>query len=148
MKKLMTLLILASITLFMSACATDKEKLLPEKTVCEKPTAPLQETYWKLTSFGMLKMAVSGKSHIILKQDGRVIGSGSCNRLMSSFTQDENHLSFSPAASTMMMCPDMNEERKFFQALGKVTDYKVYGESLDLYAEDKLVLRFKAVYLQ
>ena len=148
MKKVISSLLIVGVALFVSACSSNKTLPAKENKQMQKPKAELKETYWQLTSFAMLRMAVSGKSHIILKKDGRVTGSGSCNRLMSSYTQDtENQIHFAPSASTMMACPNMKEEQRFLQSLGKVDSYKITGERLELFEKDKLSLVFKAVYL-
>lgn len=142
--------LVVSTTLFFGACSSKEAEVSTQKATSEmqKPDATLQETYWQLTSFGMLRMGVSGKSHIILKNDGRVVGSGSCNRLMSTYKTSGDTLHFTQAASTMMACPNMKEEQMFFQALAKVDSYKISGERLELFENNKLILVFKAVYLQ
>ena len=53
-------------------------------------------------------------------------------------------------AATMMACMEsMQLEQAFLEALGKTTRYTINGDNLALYSdEEKLVLRFEAVYLK
>lgn len=150
MKKILSTLLLASVALFFSACGASQTDTVSAKasTQQEKPDSELKETYWQLSSFGVSNVAVSGKSHIILKNDGRVTGSGSCNRLMSSYKVEGETIHFTTVASTMMACPNMKEEGMFLRLLSEVTAYKIEGERLDMFKEGKRVLSFKVVYLQ
>ena len=68
-------------------------------------------------------------SHASLQfmSEGRLAGSGSCNRLIGSYTHDGDKLSISPAGTTMMACPQalMNQERKLLDLLPRITGYSI-----------------------
>ena len=49
-----------------------------------------------------------GQPSLTFEEDGKVSGTDGCNRLTSSWTQDGKDISFSPVASTMMACPDVD----------------------------------------
>jgi len=60
-------------------------------------------------------------------EDGRVAGSGGCNRYTGSFELDRESISFGPVAGTMMACPEalMNQDQRFHEALGLVTSWRI-----------------------
>jgi heat shock protein HslJ len=59
--------------------------------------------------------------------DGRVAGSGGCNRYNASFTLSGDGLGFGPAAATMMACPEalMNIEQRFHATLAAVERFEI-----------------------
>lgn len=78
-------------------------------------------------------------------QDGRVWGSGGCNRLMGAYSLAGSKLRFEPPmASTMMACPEplMSQEQAVHAALAEVASYRVAEERLELLdGEGRLLLR-------
>jgi copper homeostasis protein (lipoprotein) len=112
-------------------------------------TAPLENSYWKLTRLGDAQVLVGERQrepHLILRPpEGRFGGSGGCNRLIGSYRVDGNRLEFSPAASTMMACPEgMETEAAFTAALSKVRTWRIVGEHLEVYdADDAFLARFE-----
>jgi putative lipoprotein len=99
--------------------------------------ATLEDTYWKLTRLGSESVEVEGPRapHLILQSGTkRVSGSGGCNRLVGSYALDGNKLGFSQMAGTRMACPEgMELEQAFHAALGKVSTWRINGETLDLF---------------
>lgn len=108
---------------------------------------PLTETYWKLTELmGKPITATQNEPHLILKakminpaissneKNGRVIGSGGCNRISGNYTLDKlDRIHFSQMVSTMMACASgMTVEREFLTVLGKVDSYMIHGDQLQL----------------
>ncbi len=76
--------------------------------------------------------------------EGRVAGSGGCNRIMGSFTLTGEGLSFGPMASTMMACaePVMAAERRFLDTLATVDRFDLDEEgALLLIGADTVRLR-------
>jgi putative lipoprotein len=71
-----------------------------------------------------------------IAEDGRVSGRGGCNGYGGTATIDGDKLSFSPLAATQMACAEalMNQEQKFFDALGRVATFRLVP------AEQKLLL--------
>ncbi len=71
---------------------------------------------------------VIDNSHASLQflRNGHLAGSGGCNRLIGSYTQDAGKLSIKPVGTTMMACPKalMDQERRLLELLPLVTHYK------------------------
>lgn len=80
---------------------------------------------------------------ITFGSDGRVAGSGGCNRFTGSYVFDSGKLTFSALASTRMACPPevMEKEQAFFDLLDKVRGVKVDHTLLLFLAEDGTDLR-------
>jgi copper homeostasis protein (lipoprotein) len=100
-------------------------------------TAPLENSYWKLTRLrdqGVLVAEGQREPYLILRpQDHRLSGSGGCNRMTGGYRVEGEHLTFGPVAATMMACPDgMATERAFFETLGEVRSFRIEGEHLEL----------------
>ena len=59
--------------------------------------------------------------------EGRLAGSGGCNRLIGSYTLDGDTLSITPAGSTMMACAPalMNQERTLLDLLPRISSYAI-----------------------
>lgn len=62
--------------------------------------------------------------------EGRVYGSGGCNRIMGTFALDAKPgvLAMSPLATTRMGCPDMSVEQNVLAALAQVKKFKRLNE--------------------
>ncbi|MBK7772176.1 MAG: META domain-containing protein [bacterium] len=98
---------------------------------------PLANTYWKLVRLGDRGVTVTEgrrEPHLILHvDDRRVSGSGGCNNLNGTYTQEGAALSFGPMASTKMMCAEaMEQERRFLETLGNVRGWRIDGDGLEL----------------
>jgi heat shock protein HslJ len=76
-------------------------------------------------------------------EEARVAGFAGVNRLMGSFSLDEEGLRFGPLATTLMAGPEdaMQRERRFLDVLDRVTGYLLEGRSLALVAGDEVVVR-------
>lgn len=119
------------------------------------PDASLSETYWKLVELNgkPLKQLPFRQqaAHIILKKaDGRVQGSGGCNRFFGRYEiRPGNRIHFSGLGSTMMACPGLADESAFFKVLETADTYTIRGESLQLHkARMAPLAKFEAVYLK
>ena len=104
-------------------------------------TAPLENSYWKLTRLGGEPVLVGARQrepHLILRPDDhRFGGSGGCDTLVGSYRVDGDRLEFSQVASTMMACPEgMATEAAFTAALAQVRTWRVSGEHLELFGAD------------
>lgn len=49
-----------------------------------------------------------GGPQLVLDEDGRLHGTDGCNRLIGSWEQDGDRISFGAVGSTMMACPDVD----------------------------------------
>jgi uncharacterized lipoprotein YbaY/heat shock protein HslJ len=119
-----------------------------------RPTATLENTYWKLMRLGSQPVTVADNQrepHFVLQSETkRVSGSGGCNRMMGSYTLDGDKLAFSQMAGTMMACPEgMDLEQAFHAALQKVAKWRIDGETLELFdAAGVSVAGFESRYMK
>lgn len=70
--------------------------------------------------------------------DGRVTGSGGCNRIVGQARIEGAAIAFSQMASTRMACPlaVMDQEAKFLAALGQVSRWRIDEPRRKLILED------------
>lgn len=130
--------------LFLSGCA--KEVLEPAGDVS------LKNTYWKAVEIKGEKALVADnqqETHIVLQEDGRIVGSDGCNRMFGTYAIKNETITFSHLASTRMMCAEgMAQADAFSMALGEVTHFTLLEENLTFKNEKgDAVLAFVAVYL-
>lgn len=116
-----------------------------------RPNSDLENTYWKLVELEgepTIVLPNQREAHFVLVPDEhRVRGSGGCNQLHGTYETEGDCLSFGPLATTRKMCAGiMEQEQAFFKALDATTRYQIDGESMDLFADEKLLARFVAVY--
>jgi heat shock protein HslJ len=64
--------------------------------------------------------------------DGRISGSGGCNRFMGGYTSEDGQLSISDLASTFMACEEtvMNQEAQYLAALQGAQQYEIDDQGL------------------
>ena len=112
-------LVLAFI-LFLAACGSE-----------QTPT-------FKIGSYKLTDALNNVPTTINFFEDGRFSGKV-VNNMMGSYTLgDDNSITFSPIATTMMMGPDaaMEAEQNFLQILPKVKAYKMQGNYLVLITDN------------
>lgn len=89
------------------------------------------------------------ESVLEIAPDGRVSGHGGCNGMGGSARVKGKRIVFSRMVSTMMACPpqQMNQERRFHEALGLVRSFRVEAEPKKLFLLDganRVVMRLAA----
>lgn len=123
----------------------------------QRADASLTNTYWRIDSLAGENVAglPSGRlePHMVLRtgDEERFSATVGCNRMAGGYRQKNDMLSFSSGATTMMMCPPPLDalERTLTQTLAAVQSYRINGETLALFNEDKEVIALMtAVYLQ
>ena len=129
-----------------------KQTAIGDKRVETKtPDSSLMETYWKLTAIGDRRVETKQnrpQAHLVLRAgEGRLKGSGGCNRITGSYTLSGSVLHFRQIATTRMMCPDMADEQALLEKLERVDRYTISGESMQLLEKGKAILSFEALYL-
>ncbi|MCL2020702.1 MAG: META domain-containing protein [Betaproteobacteria bacterium] len=79
--------------------------------------------------------------------DGRVEGSGGCNRIAGEYSQTGGQIEFMPMVSTRRACiVGMEREDAFLQALENVRLWQRRGDRLRLYdASGRMLMEMKAV---
>lgn len=74
--------------------------------------------------------------------DGKVFGSGGCNRYNASYELKDNTLTLSRPAATLMACPNLEGEGKFFKTFDKPFQVSINGDTLTFSQEGNTVLEF------
>jgi heat shock protein HslJ/uncharacterized lipoprotein YbaY len=121
---------------------TDKGQTL---TGCGGASADLLDGAWTVAEVaGAALPADAGVTLVIDAPLGRVFGKGGCNNYNAGFTLTGEGLSFSPAASTMMACPEdqMAREQAFHQALASIDGFDIGADGgLELRSAGAVVIR-------
>jgi heat shock protein HslJ len=96
-----------------TACAANGSDAPP-------PLAELVGTSWRAVTIDGQPVAGGVSSTLTFLADGRVAGSGGCNRYAGEMRSREGRLQLGPLASTMMACPPerMEQEQRFLTAVG------------------------------
>lgn len=79
-------------------------------------------------------------------EDGSVSGSDGCNRFATTYTASRSTISFDPAASTMMACPEAvsNQATAFMAALEAANRYQLRSGQLILLDGNRVLASFVA----
>lgn len=107
----------------------------PEQILPPVETAnPLLDMVWTVTSIGGDPVLLPSKVTFSIAADYRVGGSGGCNSYFAEADLTGPPLTFSAVASTRMACDPalMDQEARFFAALGATVGYELKGNSLKL----------------
>lgn len=93
---------------------------------------------WLLEDLGGRGVMDMVQTTLAFDGEGRVSGSGGCNRFTGSYTFTDGELSFGPLAGTKMMCPEavMDQEDRFHRALGAVERVEMDGPFLLIFEEN------------
>ena len=98
--------------------------------------APLFETHWKLVELMGHKIqdsSIKKEMYLVLKKtESRVEGNGGCNAFSSTFTLQNNEITFGPLVSTKMFCQGIEAENEFFKALSSADHYYLKSDTLSL----------------
>ena len=107
----------------------------------QKAQPTLVGTSWKMAE------KVSGKVPTLNFEDGKVNGNAGCNNFFATVENMESagKVSFSNSGATKMMCADMSTETSFLNMLPKVNRYKIAGNTLELYQNELLLMKFNKV---
>lgn len=100
---------------------------------------------WAISTVAGEELGASQKEPFIgfNLDENRVFGSAGCNSINGAIKQDEEEtdakaLTLGPIAATMMMCPDMEVERKVLKALNAVKSFDILSDGkAALYDADK-----------
>ena len=111
----------------------------------------LSGTSWLAEDIGGRGVIDRAQTTISFEPEGRVAGSGGCNRYFGSVTIKGDAITFSKKlGATMMACAPalMDQERRFFDALAATRSYRFDdpGHKLVFLGEDgALLVRFSQV---
>jgi uncharacterized lipoprotein YbaY/heat shock protein HslJ len=136
-----------------------REHMVIDKLAAFEPAArcevtasvALRDTPWRLVELdGQPITTPPGQPRdmglMLATEKSHVSGYGGCNNIVGSYQSEGSALRFTGMVSTMMACDPaaMERERKFNQALGAVTAYRIEGQQLLLLAGEKQVARLLA----
>lgn len=103
----------------------------------------LSGTQWKLVEL-QGEAPVEGTTITAHFDDGRVTGSGGCNRYFGGFTTQGSNIELSQLGSTRMACAEaaMVQEDAYLRALTTAQSFNVHGGHLVLEADDEVLAIF------
>lgn len=110
-------------------------------------TTDLAGTRWLAEDIDARGVMDGAQSTLSFDGDGRVAGSGGCNRYFGQAQRDGSRLRLGPLGSTMMACPEavMDQERRFLAALEASEAWRIDTTTGLLYLSDadgRDILRF------
>lgn len=122
-------------------------KTTPEKFIIGAD-APLTKTHWKLLQLSNVTVPVNkaaSEMYIIFKDGGTVSGNGGCNNFSGTYIVGKNNeISFGNMVRTNILCPGIDYESKYLNALAKVDHYSIIGDTLSLQRQFISVAKFVA----
>lgn len=120
---------------------------------CDKPyaLASLENTYWRLMSVkGQAAQTFPDQTepHLILRGKNEAAGSDGCNNFFMKWQATGNDISFTPGGSTLMLCPQGDEQaRQMLDSVAKANTWQITGSVLELRQGSTSVATFEAVAL-
>ncbi|NDK55253.1 META domain-containing protein [Pontibacter fetidus] len=113
----------------------------------ETETDTILDAYWMLLSLeGQSPQAPNNTRTAYLRleeKENDVKGFSGCNHFFGKYTLSGSSLRFSDLGSTRMMCPNMDQETKFMEVLGRVESYSIAGSILTFYQGQEAIATFK-----
>ena len=116
-----------------------------------KYDSDIRNKYWKLVELQGDTVMVAGEQrepHIIFKLNKEnVSGSGGCNNFTGAYKIIGDSVQIGPLGITRKFCDSMmDQEAKFMRVLEAAGKYKIYGESLEVMSNNKVIAKFKVIY--
>ena len=132
---------------------------LPRGAATEQAAVPLAQTYWRLTEIDGMPMpptpAGRPEAHlVVLPDEGRITGTGGCNRFIGPYEMVGSDLRVGPIDSGLQLCFDSGlAEGLYLEALRAVEHYRIEGRQLLLTRTDernkeRILLRFESPELR
>ena len=147
-KSKLYIIMIVFIGFLFSACSSPVQELAQT----HNPKANITETYWKLISIESKKVTFEKgdkrEAYMIFKADGKIKAHSGCNSMNGRYELNGDKLSLKGGMMmTRMFCRN-SVEREFNLALGKMSQYKIIGEYLEIFdKEGSSLARFKSVYM-
>lgn len=90
-------------------------------------SAPLLGQEWVIEDIAGAGVIDDSHASLQFLSNGRLAGSGTCNRILGSYESDGTKLGIKLGGTTMMACPDalMNQERKLLDLLPTIRSYRI-----------------------
>ena len=110
----------------------------PSASKVGKSQPSLANTKWTLAD------NVKGKTPTLNIDGAKVNGNTGCNSYFGTLATDATSGTFtaSQLGSTRMACDNMSVEQNFMDMVGKANKYVVSGNTLELYKDNLLLLKF------
>lgn len=104
--------------------------------LADEPVSPFAQPdqIWRLSELG--GATFDKDSTLIFGTEGNVAGKALCNRFMGRAEWTPESLSIGPLGSTMMACPDLEQEQIVMQALSSVARGGIVDDRLILTLQD------------
>lgn len=109
---------------------------------------PLEGTTWQLASMeGIPSEAIDRNTDaftlVFDAEQQMVYGRTNCNRFFGSYRIEERELEFGDLGMTRMACPEMEYEDAFVRMLDEVEGYRIHGEELTLFDDERTLATFR-----
>lgn len=89
---------------------------------------------WRPSFMSAAELPAGIKMQVEFQPDGRITGSGGCNRFFGGYTISGNHIKIGPLASTRKGCPGLIKvEATFFATLQAASSFEQTGTTLILF---------------
>ena len=127
-----------SLAIFTSATIASCSTMATSKSKVGTEQPNIVNTKWTLAD------NVKGKKPTLVIEAARITGNGGCNNYFGDLMLDRTVGNFSTknVGSTRMACDYMSEETNYFSTLGAATKYVINGNTLELYKDNLLLLKF------
>lgn len=115
---------------------------------CSASGAELGGTTWTLTHLNGQTTLDGITAGLAFGEEGALKGNTGCNTFTSTYETNRDEISFTPAAMTLMACPQpqMDQESAFMEVLANVKTYNVQGTVLNFIdAEKNTIASFRKV---
>ncbi|WP_126651413.1 META domain-containing protein [Chryseobacterium aureum] len=129
--------------LFLSICtaavlASCGSMTSPSASKVGKAQPALTNTKWSLAE------TVKGKVPTLNIEGEKITGNAGCNNYFGTATIDPSTGGFAAGhmGSTKMMCSNIGVEQNFMDMMGKANKYVISGNTLELYKDNLLLLKF------
>lgn len=95
--------------------------------IAHDSTSALSGEEWVIEDIAGAGVIDDSHASLQFLAEGRLAGSGGCNRLIGSYTVNGDSLSIAQAGTTMMACAPalMNQEQKLLELLPEITNYAI-----------------------
>lgn len=114
--------------------------------------AELENTRWKLVEVsGQAVTTAPSQREAFIRLDPTkkaLQAMGGCNGLGGNYEVEGEQIRFKQIIGTMMACSELPTEQAMIKALEATNKFKIVGDKLELYADEKLLARFAALYLK
>ena len=142
-------LVMLAIALAFAGCAKNEKSETPSQSPAQASAVSIEDRDWDLVGLGERDhpLGAGGKPATLRfdKAAQRAGGNAGCNRYNASYRLSGDSLSFGPAISTRMACPDgMDLENAWLGALANIKTWSATDSTLTLNGADGALARFEA----